>query len=161
MNDIVAYISGFVVKSLKKCVTCLTCKRLLECEYIMSALQMRKQYGRLVKASTLVIDICKAAEKYFRFFDKTTNIFNKNIKNLIQILVKNTFETLSSSILTEFHDHHLEDDPIDGHAFELIKKILGTYFNLRIHHETVKKLDNSKKARVRSIYTKSILFHNE
>lgn len=161
VEDIVSYISGFVVKSLKKCVTCFTCKLLLECEHTVSALQMRKRYGRLVNASILVIDICKAAEKYFRFFHKTTNIFNKNIKNLIQVLVKNTFETLSSSILIEFHNHHLEDDPIDGHAFELIKKILRSYFNLRIHHETVKKLDLSKKTRVRSIYTKSILFQNE
>lgn len=161
VEDTVGYISGFVVKTLKKCVTCSTCKNLLECEHILSPLQIRKQYGNLVKASKLVIDICKAAEKYFRFFEKTTNIFNKNIKNLINILVKNTFETLSSSILIQFADHHLEDDPIDGHAFGLIKKILGCYFNLRIHHETVKKLDASKKARVRSIYTKTILFRNE
>nr|CAH7721060.1 unnamed protein product [Callosobruchus chinensis] len=78
-ENVVQYISGFVVKTLKKCVTCAKCTKILESATVISSLQKRKQYGNLVKASDLVINVCTAAEKYFRFFHKTTNIFNKKI----------------------------------------------------------------------------------
>nr|CAH7726064.1 unnamed protein product [Callosobruchus chinensis] len=69
----------------------------------------------LVKASDLVINVCTAAEKYFRFFHKTTNIFNKKITLLVETLKNNTIKTLPSVILNHFDHHLFDDDPVDGH----------------------------------------------
>ena len=71
VEDIVSYISGFVVKGLKKFVNCSKCLNYLESEESASLLQKRKTFGRLVKASKFVINLCKEGEKFFRFF-KTT-----------------------------------------------------------------------------------------
>ncbi|VEN47124.1 unnamed protein product [Callosobruchus maculatus] len=160
-EDVVAYISGFVVRSLKKYISCEKCKDLLESETVVSLLQRRKQFGNLIIASAMVINVCRAAEKYFRFFSKTTGLFNSHVKNVSLLLINNTMETLPSTIFSFFQNHLYDDDPIDGHASQLIKLILKQYFNLRIHHETVKKADESRSTRIRSVFTKTILFSHQ
>lgn len=159
-GDVVAYIAGFVVKILRNCVTCSKCLTFLESETVNSMLQQRKQYGKLVRASEQVIEICRVAEKYFRFYCKTEGIFKKT-NNLIVVLIKNAFELLPSTILDKFNDHLFDDDPVESHAFWLIKLVLRKYFTIRIHHETAKKMDVIKKYRVRSILTKTILFKHQ
>lgn len=159
--DIVSYISGFVVKSLKKCISCLKCLNLLEQAVVTSQLQKRKTFGKLIKASDMVSNICKAGEKFFRFFQKTNNIFNKNIKGVLDILILNTVKSLQSNIFNFFGDHIFDGDIFENHALDLIKLILKHYFNIRIHYETTKKLEISRKNRTRSINTKVVLFRNE
>lgn len=160
VQDIVSYIAGFVVKILKKCVNCQKCLQLLESVETYSDLQKRKKYGALVNASEFVVVVCKVAEKYFRFFNKTTNIFNKNVKNPSIILVKNSFDLIPTFCLDFFEDHLYDSEPVDGHYSNLVKLILERYFKIRLHYETVKQLD-SRKERVRSINTKTILFRHE
>lgn len=160
VEDIVAYIAGFVVKGIKKCVTCNKCLNLLESDISLSLLQQIKTYGALHKASTLVVDVCKVAEKYFRLFLKTDDLFRKN-HQLLLTLVTRTLNLIPLSVYDHFGDHLFDDEPIDGHTGELIKLILKNYFKIRIYHETVKKQDNLTKNRVRSINTKTILFKNQ
>lgn len=160
-EDIVAYIAGFVIKSINRCVTCLKCREVLETSETISSLQKRKQFGNLIKASRPVIEICQIAEKYFRFFDKTIGIFNKNVKNLIDTLTKKAFQMVTPKILHHFNQHLLETDFLDGHVILLIKLILKKYFNLRVYHETVKRSDYLKRNKIRSIFTKTILFRHE
>lgn len=161
VKDIVSYVSGFVVRSLKKCVTCLKCLNLLESNISLSKLQTNKQYGNLIKASTLVVEVCQTGEKYFRFFNKTTNIFNKNVKDILAQLMSNTMRYLPVSVYEYFGDHLYEDTPIDGHSSILIKLILKNYFNIRIHHESRKTLENIKQGRVRNLLNKTIIFKGQ
>lgn len=161
VNDVVAYISGFVVRSLQKCITCSKCSNLLQNDKSMSLLQNKKRYGQLVNASQMVISICRSAEKYFKFFNITNNIFNTKIKNLMDVLITNTMRILPLSVFDSFGDHMYDEDTFGNHATCLLKMILKNYFNIRIHYETMKNLDLSKKARLRSINTKTILFKNE
>lgn len=94
-----------------------------------------------------MINVCQAAEKYFRFFNKTTNIFNKNIKDVLQTLIVRTVGVLPNSVYNYFEDHIFDDDPIDNHANKLIKLIRTRYFKLRIHHETPKNTDRTPRIR--------------
>lgn len=155
VEDVVAYISGFVVRKIKKCINCPKCMCLLEGQNSVSHLQERKTYGRLVKASQLIIEVCRSAEKMFRFFLKTENIFSRKIK-VIEVLIVKTMNNLDLSI----YDHFYDGDAVNNHASLLIKLILKHYFKIRLHHETNKILEKSKP-RVRSIYTKVALFRNE
>ncbi|EFA01018.1 Transposable element P transposase-like Protein [Tribolium castaneum] len=157
--DVVSYISGFVVKSLNKSVTCMQCLRLLEGDRTFSKLQQQKEYRHLYRASQMVVSVCQNAEKYFRYFHKTTGIFNKNIENLPQILIVNTMRNLPSSVMDVFGDHLYDDDPLDNHFHKLVKLILKGYFKLRIHHEARKSVD--KIDRIRTSLNKTILFKNQ
>lgn len=51
VEDIVSHISGYVVKVLKKYITCAKCQELLQVENTFSKLQKRKRYGVLTNAS--------------------------------------------------------------------------------------------------------------
>lgn len=72
-DDVVAYISGCVVKLIKKKISCTTCLEQLEIEkdtdgndtsLPISKLQKRKYYGKLISASRDVIKICKGREGF-------------------------------------------------------------------------------------------------
>lgn len=160
-QDVVGYIGGYVVKSLKKCVSCSTCLSLLESTISTSLLLERKRYGKLTIGSPLVIETCETAERFFRFFHATTNIFNKSIKNLYEILIVKTLQTLPPSIWNYFNDHLYVDEILNDHHIQLVKLILKTFFKIRIHYETVKNLEKLRTNRIRSINTKLILFRNE
>ena len=64
-------------------------------------------------------------------------------------------------MLEIFGDHIYDDEVLSEHSIFMCKFILKSYFHIRIHYETVKKLDLSKTGRSRSINTKIILFRNE
>ncbi|VEN48358.1 unnamed protein product [Callosobruchus maculatus] len=107
-------------------------------------------------------------EKVDSITTQVPGILNQHIRDylfiprlLIETLKNNTIKTLPSAILNHFNHHLYDDDPVDGHAIQLIKLILNNYFKLRIHHETAKNMDLSTKNRVRSILTKTILFKHE
>nr|CAI5861021.1 unnamed protein product [Callosobruchus analis] len=161
-KDVVGYISGFVVKQVKKVITCSKCLCLIETVHSLSVLQVRKEYSQLTKASSIVIEICKAGEKYFRFLHKTVNIFNKKLCNLLTLLITNTNTmcNLPIEVYDGFGDHFYDEDPLTGHATTLFKLLLKKYFTLRIHYECMKNLD-STTMRVRSSLTKTILFKNQ
>lgn len=158
-EDIVGYITGFIVRKLRNCLNCAKCLSLLESESVMSSLQQRKTYGRLVRASKLVIEICKGAEKFFRFYIKTQNIFNQN-RNLLEILIVNTMNHMGTTVYDYFQDHLYDDDVLNGHAVLLVKLVLKHFFKLRLHYESNKLLEKSKP-RIRSINNKVTLFRNE
>lgn len=160
-EDIVGYISGYVVRTLEKCISCRKCLDLLKNDIDVSLLQKRKTYGKLIRASQLVIDVCKEGEKFFKFFHKTTNILNKQVEHLLPVLINQTMQNISSTILDHFENHLYDGNFIDGHSDQLIKIILKNYFRIRIYHETTKLLDVSRKNRLRSVNTKIILFRNE
>ncbi|CAH1999202.1 unnamed protein product [Acanthoscelides obtectus] len=113
-ENVVSYISGFVIKTIKKCVTCSKCSSTLESDTVFSSLQRIKQYGKLIKASHFVIQLCTAAEIYFRFFHKPTNIFIRNINNLFETLKIDTINTLPPEILSHFDHPLFDDDPVEG-----------------------------------------------
>lgn len=161
VEDIVSYISGFVIKGLKKIVNCSDCLINLESNEPLSNLQQRKTYGKLVKASKFVVGICREGENFFRFFNATKGIFNKKNKDLINILVTHTLNTINPSAFEVFGDHMYDDVVLSEHPIYISKLILKSYFNIRIYYETIKRLDVNRTNRSRSMNTKTILFRNE
>jgi len=64
LNDVVAYIAGFVVYKIKKSFLCTICEQTLEAkEPVYSALVERKNRGGLILPNQDVIEICKIAER--------------------------------------------------------------------------------------------------
>nr|CAI5829073.1 unnamed protein product [Callosobruchus analis] len=82
-------------------------------------------------------------------------------KNLVHVLINSSFRNLPADIMNYFGSHFLDFEPLSTHFTDLLKLILKKYFNIRIHHETRKRLDNNIGNRVRSMLTKTILFKNQ
>nr|CAH7767096.1 unnamed protein product [Callosobruchus chinensis] len=155
-KDVVGYIAGFVVRQVRKVVTYSKCISLIESDESLSILIQLSNQSFL----NIVIDVCKAAEKCFRFIHKTSDIYNKNVSNLLVLLIiTNTMCNIPIQVYDDFGDHFYDVDPLRGHTTILIKLILKKYFSLRIHHECMKNLD-TKTMRVRSSLTKIIHITN-
>jgi len=115
VEDIVGYISGFIVRKLKTCINCAKCLMLLQSEACISKLQQRKTYGRLIKASNLIVEVCKSAEKFFKFFAKTQNLFNKKFDDkLLELLIVSTMNHMEATIYDHFGDHLYDGDLINN-----------------------------------------------
>ncbi|KAJ3661908.1 hypothetical protein Zmor_006283 [Zophobas morio] len=156
-EDIVAYIAGFIVKSLQRDVVCSRCKELLEGEEVLSKLQIRKTFGRLYRASNLTVLICKAGEQAVRFLKAESKLFIQNEQTL-QALILNIIQELPSDVFQSFGNHVFDGEIWNNHSIELPKLILKKYINLRIYHETSKLSDVRT---LRKKLTKTILFRNE
>ncbi|CAH1968697.1 unnamed protein product [Acanthoscelides obtectus] len=157
--DIVAYISGFVVKNLKKCVSCHECLLLMESSETRSLLQKRKQCGNLTRASNYVIKVCEEGERSVRSLKAISSIFSNKLGNIEKYLVSYTLRKLNTSIFEVFGDHVLDDSFENNHSLQLTKMILAKYIRLRLHHES--NLASEFGRRYRSDLTKSILFRNQ
>lgn len=157
--DVVAYIAGFVVKCLKRCVTCKFCLGVLEEEVPISKLQMQKAYGLLVNASSFVVEVCRAAEKCLKVF-LTRGYFMRRRQHVSELIINQTLRNLPTTTYDVFGDHIFDFDQDNYHPVELLKLILKKYVSIRIHHET-KKMKDFGQDRVRSLLTKTILFKGQ
>lgn len=161
IQDVLIYIAGFVVKSLKKCITCSKCLDMLETCETYSFLQKRKTYGNLFKASKFVIKICTQAEKTIRYMiSNNPNILSTKSENLINKLIHNCIVCLPDDVLNAFGNHVFDEGFLESHELPLIKLILKRYFTIRIHHET-RKMSDQVVNRVRSMLTHLILYQNQ
>nr|CAH7715037.1 unnamed protein product [Callosobruchus chinensis] len=156
--DIVAYIAGFVVKNLKKCIACDDCRLLIETTNTHSLLQKRKQYGSLTNASPFVITVCQQAERSIRSLKSISNIFHKKHKNVEKYLINYTLNNINEIVFNVFGDHVLDDNVENNHSTTLTKLILQKYIRIRIHHES--NIASEPHRHLRSRLMKTITFSN-
>lgn len=82
IDDIVAYIAGFIVFKILKKISCDICKHQLYSNMCYSKLQIVKNRGILINASDDVVTLCKIAETTFR---ENMSIFTE--KNILHTLL--------------------------------------------------------------------------
>lgn len=88
VNDIIAYIAGFVVRKIKKSIHCKQCSTLLTLntsDGSTSMLLERKNRGNLTKPLADIVGICQIAEQVFR----SSSILYKE-KRLVEYLINAT-----------------------------------------------------------------------
>lgn len=159
--DIVSYISGFVVRSLKKMVSCPDCLVMLEANQSESQLQIRKTYGKLTSASIFVTKICKVSEQVLKEGKELQVFKNKRMtEKILNVIISKSICNLPNNIYQFFDSHMFEGDVIDGHAIQLIRLILKRCITIRIHHEC-KIISDLSGGGIRHHLTKSILFKNQ
>jgi len=156
-EDIIQYISGFVVKQLKKIITCHICCDALEDNTKQHALIDIKNRGALIKPSADVIIIRKISEKIFL---SRINQVPKHLKNPIDILTVKTMSAINiNKLFTRLNTHILSQSPINNHLLQIVKCIIQKYFKIRLYYYN-KQLCQPKK-RLRSHSTKIILFKHQ
>jgi len=120
---------------------------------IVSVLQRRKIYGKLISPSNDVISICEIAEKVFRL----QSCFH--VKHVLEKLIIYTMSSLPMHSLFVKYEHAYDQAPLSDHKNQLIKLILSKFFQIRLHHQacTMQKF----KERVRTRNNKMTLFYNQ
>lgn len=166
-NDIVIYIAGSIIRTIKKKIKCEMCVDQLQNNVITSSLigiknraplkttttNCQNQMRGLISPSNDVIVICKTAEKVLR---STPNLFTKNV---LQKLMIHANKLLLEVKLFSRMDMFMEDKVLSSHKSNLINLILKQYFYIRLHHEA--KSSQNAVQRIRSFHNRLVLFKNQ
>lgn len=152
LDDVVAYISGFLVYIITKTILCTLCAGALEINNTYFPLIERKNRGGLIKPHPDVIEICKIAERVLRGYAKIeeTNVVNK-------ITIESTRKINISKYFSSLDNHSFDQEPLNNHILQLIKQILNIYITLHYINSTTNAIDQ----KIRSFYTKLILFKHQ
>ena len=160
IQDIVEYIAGFVVRRIKKTVSCEICLRAIQSDNSYGNFINIKNYNTIKQGLTIpsldVIHICKIAEAEIRIMEKADQLFQKNLlpKLIIQIM-----NNVRPSVFSEYHEHMYDNNVESNHIIHLIKIISFHYCNVRLYY----KGNNLSTAhnRIRNKLTKAIIFCNQ
>jgi len=163
VEDVCAYISGFIVRRLLPKVRCSDCRALLtgKAETPDCALIRLKDNGGLIKPSHGVIAIVQRIEMQIRVL-MSTDAPAHSISRLGLKLETGVLGDIEPVKLFGHSRHVLETaDAIDNHVFLLVRKIVRAYFDLRKHH-ILRNWNIRQQGRVvRQTLTKTVLFRNQ
>lgn len=162
IDDVVGYLSGFVVKKLQKNVLCNICYAALNSEEDISYLQMVKNYkssssGGLRKASRDVIHLCQLGETIFREFEAELC----KMRDAMAFLILKTLTRLNKPLFLALRNHIIESGIDENHVYNLKKMILHKYFTIRLHHAAFLINENIVKFRLRHVNNKRTLFEHQ
>lgn len=164
-ENVVTYISGFVVKKLKSIVKCPECLLSLEtihtfsldCENFM--LLNRKNRGGLLKPSQNVVNICIFAEKKIRFVLKLNNEKLPPEHNFLNVFINQICHDLfGKSLFDELNQHDYDNSFLNSHRIKLIKQIVQIYLKIRIYSIAKKQTERARGELIRSKLHRTIIF---
>lgn len=155
-KEIVAYIAGFVVKTMENKIQCCICLSALreDNEGIQSSLIHCENCGGLI----FIVYICNMVESMIRFQINTSPLgqFNKQISDIICAKVLNSF--VGKEIFKTLEKHSLAQSFQDNHILYLIKSTVYLYIKIRLHHTTKSYSEKLHKNIIRHRNLKTTLF---
>lgn len=162
LENILVYISGWVVRKLLPRVTCEICKEALLLQpgisrYATSYFFLElKTNGGLVKPSEGVVSVVVAAERHLRQISSITKLPKKSQQKHLEVRVLSELGNLD---IFYMGDHVLESqEGIDNHHLSLIRSIIQHFCTLRHHYTS--RLHNIKihESVKRNKLTRDIIF---
>lgn len=164
LENVLVYISGWVVKKLMGKMSCMTCKAALVLDSTDVASKYGTSYfflkfkdnGGLVKPSQGVVDVILACEHHMR---ELTNIHKMSRKITSTLLESRVLAELGRKDIFSLNEHILAtQEGIENHHLTLVRLIAQTFFDLRQHH--ISRLHNASLhvKNIRKKCTKTIIF---
>lgn len=153
VSEVLIYIAGFVIHSLKPRIQCEICLEALlgERNDLLCSLVEYKSRGKLIYPSKYVITVCRESEKQLR-----GSLHNKKQSQYMTKLCNSIYKSVvENNILSPFSTHDFETGPIDGHISILTKNIINKFCTLRFRHECFKECQQLSN---RQLLSKLILF---
>jgi len=159
VNDVIEYISGFVVRKIIKKMSCSICVMAMIEKHVEVGLELIqvKNRGGLMKPSYDIIVLCKAAEQVFKTHQHQLSTIKDNPINYL--IIKATSKIQINNMFKSLSDHILNQSPLNNHLLQIIHLTLKTYFTVRLHH--FNKTISEPKERIRSFLTKTVHFKNQ
>lgn len=160
VEDVVAYISGFVQRKLISAIKCEECSDALIYDENSAEnsyhLINRKNKGGLIKPSKDVYQLCKIGEKSFRIIQAAGKITSKNV---LELLIADSMRKINvNNVFSVLNNHILNQTTFDNHIIFLIKSVLFEYFKIRLCHVAKSITASLQINRVRSKNTKLTIF---
>lgn len=152
--DVVAYIAGFVERSVKKKLKCEICLNALSKSMVFDGKLIQvKNRGGLILPQIDVFNVCKTAEKIMLSSDLSrVNFYDRLVARIMRQFVENpVFRNMGHSSGTIECDHSLS----------LLKIVLTIYLKVRLHHIAKEHNMNSRTQFLRSKCTKLVLFAHQ
>jgi len=163
VQNVSAYIAGFVVRKLLPKLKCAECRELLvgvadsSCCWFLQL----KDNGGLVKPSEGVIQIVHSAERSLRALvaaDKPVHALARLGEHLEVAVMSDldcrpSFKTAAHTLDTA--------DGIDNHVYSLVRQIVRFYLRIRTFHIVKSWNDDGQGVNVRQKMTKLVLFKNQ
>lgn len=163
-ENVIGYISGFVVNMVKRYNKCVTCNNAMYSEYGgvrpgSMNLTFQKTRGGLMIPSKDVTDICLIAEKVF-----TKKLINfKNIFSLNNLKEKLTLEALLEinfdNLFPLLNTHMFETEIDNNHIYKLTKNIISSYLKIKLH-QIARQRNEDNNVFVRNRLSRLIIFSN-
>jgi hypothetical protein len=161
IDNIIVYISGFVVRRVYKSVSCLPCKSQLismspdlRSNYLLLTMKNR---GGLIVPSSAVVDVQTVAEKFIRqntairkLSRDSATVRHRVVSGVLRYAVRKGF-------FVDDHDRTTRSG-LESHSFDLVRKIVTCYFNLRAHHVTSLRHSDIQKSAVRNKTVRNLIF---
>ena len=169
VENVVTYIAGFVVRSIKKRIDCDKCidalcgmPEDLRVSRDDFALIDAKDNGGLVHPSDSVISLCKASESCFRS-RMGPNDKPLLMSNLKGTLINDALSTFvgSSLIFSELNEHCLDSELLHDHCTALMRLVIDTYLTVRLHHQAKHFSRSLHPDNIRSKLSKTIIFKGQ
>ena len=163
VEDVCAYIAGFVIRRLLPKVKCSDCQKLLTDPPVVNSCQLiiLKDNGGLITPSQAVVKIIEHAEKYVRHLVPADSSAYA-ISRLGLRLESTVLENVNPLVIYGQSAHAFETaDVIDNHLFSLTRLVVRAYMNVRKFH-LLKSWNIKQQGKVvRQTLTKAVLFRNQ
>ena len=164
---VIPYISGFVVKMVRKRIKCPVC---------LSALTLQsddifdnfmfisfKNKGGLIKPSDSVVRICESTELFIqRILNCNDGALPQHSNNFVSTLTLSVVTELTEkNIFLDLNDHMLESTVQSNHVYTLMKCITQCFIKIRMHALARSYTEKITGKKVRKQLSKLVLFKHQ
>ena len=165
----VNYIAGYVVRMVRKRVSCMECQTALVSPESSSSLQFDtdnlfvkfKDHGGLIKPSKSVIVVCREAEKCFGRMKAVLGSALPMLSDLPAVFSTVVLAEVGMSVFPSLKKHMFDSTVESNHIFHLIKVVVACYVKVRMHHLAKQKTAEITGVAIRKQLSKLILFKNQ
>ena len=160
IDNILVYISGFVVKKVFAKLSCIPCRdqlicvrRNLDSSHILLTIKNR---GGLFVPSEPVVKIVTVTERTLRSVSDLRMVSRSTMEK--QKVISKVVSVLGNqNLFCEVHDRD-SCVGIERHSFDLIRMIAGVFYDLRVHHIAHLHNQDVQKKALRNKLTRNIIF---
>ena len=162
----VGYIASYVVKMVKRVISCETCiDALVEkdpTEANFNSLVRHKNHGGLIEVSASVYEICRSTEQCVVRMLRSTGGNLPTTSNITPSIVSVVLEeAIDKDVFSSINNHMFDSTPENNHLINLIKCIAKCFLKIRMHHLAKEKTAQVRGENIRKTLTKAILFNGQ
>ena len=160
-SSVVMYIAGRVSQKLSVRLSCGTCREaLLSPSKVVqnSKLLQRKDAGGLVYPSESVTVVCRLTEQTIRFICSGTHAISRQRHLLLALQMHVVEKSRNRNVFTFTDEHSCATDVFDCPRLNLIRLVVNSYCNIRMHAVAKSFTEQLRGLNVRSKSNKQVLF---